>query len=262
MNTPLTRTAQVEAWLDANPDALKGLPAEVTGVKVVGKLDHPVMGDGWGSFTYQVGGISYDKAGKGHFKKERNIKRFKNAEAYKKTLAARKARRDAQAAAGTKAPAHDGGAVITLQRTRIFDTVPFKGVTAAPEFTFESAIIRRNALSEIKANGTLRNTTRTVDTDAPDLWDGLLVGKETQRRNRNVQIREDEAVAAPSLVNLEELQELLRSVLSVKEFEALDQRAHGEAQTDRSGQNLRRAREKAGKIIIRGGWKAGTWTTV
>lgn len=286
--------AEAQAWMEAHRHELAGLPTEVEGVKVIGKLDHPVLGDGWGSFTWQVGGIVWHKDGSSSFRSERSIKHTR-AGAKKRTAPADRSERlladfDFTLPQQRKLTAQewkdwmsaykrhirdsrDHGVQSGAERHRSFETpihqalavrIAVKGgdpFIRQPR-TYANIVLRAQAQAEIARYGRLRETTRTVDTEAPDLWDGLHISKETQRRHRFVSLREAEAVAVFSQQSVEELREVLAQTLTEKELDALERSAAGEAQEDVKGNRIRRARVKAGKIIIRGGWRASAWTTV
>lgn len=292
LNAPACRLDQRPGNPSEVVKGAKALAGEVTGVSVKGSLFRPVIGDGWGTFLNQVGGIRYEVKREGladrhefkgrttgdKFPAERTVKVFKNREAYEATLKARARRKNKYEECPIRRGARQDTLTAEVLRQRVHTSTFNFGLPAQDTDAFFGASQRTKAEGEIKARGELRPTTVTLGVEPPA---SLLINKREFWADRTVRERRVISLDAmplnadgdnpvdlvpdtrtPEVVALEELWELLRSEgVTEKEAEALDNRAHGEASSARM---LMRARVKAGKIIVK--WRrmdyAFNWTAV
>lgn len=263
MNKRQELQQQADAWMAAN-SRLIGIPAELPGISVKGRLHHEVNGDGHDNLPWRFQGQMNwsEKTGKwsvrserpASFNKQRGTRRIATEEGQQ--YVSRCSQR-IKFARQERTPLK----ISRVGNRSVFDAAFNFGLPCDPPGDWrEGTNARRQAEKEMK-NGGLRKTTILMGERLPfDL--SIQKRKEWSDRtlrNRRVCSFEDLFDASMlddmdpadmfadshqiELIELAELRELLRSYVTQKEMEALEQRAAGVAVRDRHC--LKRAQRKA-----------------
>ena len=235
--------------------------------QVKGRLFHPVSGDGWDNLTWRFQGKMRwsSKTGKWSVKSERpaSFSKARGTTLVRSETEAPTTRERGRLAAGEKVKP-DMSMRPTMERgyypTPAFDF----GLPCEPPGEWRDGYnAKRQALKEVNSGG-LRPVTILLGQRLPfhlSIQKRQDYAKQTISQNRTCSIQElmvddeeplvfaDDRPTNLELIGLDDLWSLLRSRLTAKEMEALDEKVTGVAQSDRSGQNLARARRKAEEAL-------------
>lgn len=245
--------AEAAAWLDLHRDWAKGLPAELATCSVSGRGPAPAeQATPWrerNPGTCDSSPLPWWRQSSTEAGRWSELAATDGMDNSKRALALSAAQLAQRAAQARSHP------LATLERLsgthrRMSQPVrlPEGYTTPASRDTLRwSSLARRNALLEA-SKGALKQTTPVLGERVPAAlrYDSKVDG---YRRSRGVVQSFAEVDATDTCwqeqLSAAELKQWLVLHLTAKETEALEQRAYGEAQSDRSGQTLARAQRKA-----------------
>ena len=246
-----------DAWMEVNKHRI-GIPAELPHTKATGSLDHAIPGDGWDNLPWRFASHKLkwsDADERWSFGSERPWT-FSQSRGTKKVATPNESIRIGRRVVTDMPKA-------TMERGYFPTPICDYGQPSQPAGDWRDGVnARRQALKEASQGG-LKAKTVTLGEHVPA---HLSIQKRTAWSERTVRNRqvcsfgdlftadqldemnpEDmfEDTRQIELIAMDDLRSLLRSYVTEKEMEALEERAAGVAQSDKSGQNLRRAQRKA-----------------
>lgn len=245
-----------------------GIPSELPGIKVQGRLFHPIAGDGWDNLTWRFQGKMRwsDKTGKWSVRSERpaSFSKARGSCLYQTDAERTYVSRCSQwVRTYVKEETRVSPVVVSrLGNRSVFDPAFNFGLPCEPPGEWRDGYnARRQAESEVSRGGLKAVTilmgqrlpfhmsiqkrqewsARTLRNNRVCSFQDLLSDDDMNPEDMFADMRQVE------LIEMEELRQLLRSYLTGKEMEALDERASGVAVTDRHC--LKRARRKAQEAL-------------
>ena len=271
--TRMTRMNKEEAnaWMEANKHRI-GIPAEISTVKVKGKLFHDTKGDGHTTEWWKTDSRVKWSEKEGRWKTKAERTKRSTEEPMTRERGRLKFRdagllpTDGERYEETRPMVQRG----KIHMRAAFDFGQPEELTRDEKFLKSAA--HRQAVSEMATHGELQKTTVVMGERVPrEMWYDKQRGSHA-RRSVGVIVHMADAFPVSGmtademvpdtrwleLVALSDLRQLLRSYITEKEMEALEESAFGNAVKDRHC--LARARRKAqpvmaGKIVIRGRFK-------
>ena len=261
------RQQEADAWMAANRHRI-GIASELPGIKVQGRLFHPTTGDGWDNLTWRVQGKMRwsDRTGRWSVKPERqsSFSKTRGTTRYQTDEPRSYVSRCSQwLRTYVKEDTRVSPVVVSrLGNRSVFDAAFNFGLPCEPPGEWRDGYnARRQAEAEVSRGG-LKTTAilfgqrlpfdlsiqkrkewsaRTLRNQRVWSFQELLSDDDMNPEDMFADMRQVE------LIEMEELRELLRSYLTGKEMEALDERASGVAVTDRHC--LKRAQRKAQEAL-------------